>query len=31
MTAWTAVPDTATDIAPPGHDWETGYGLLRLP
>jgi subtilisin family serine protease len=23
--------DTATDIAPPGHDWETGYGLLRLP
>jgi hypothetical protein len=21
----------ATDIAPPGHDWETGYGLLRLP
>ncbi|HTK74020.1 MAG TPA: S8 family serine peptidase [Gemmataceae bacterium] len=22
---------SATDISPPGHDWETGYGILRLP
>jgi hypothetical protein len=27
----TALRNAARDLGPPGHDWETGYGLLRLP
>ena len=27
----TAMRQTARDLGPPGHDWETGYGLVRLP
>jgi hypothetical protein len=23
--------EAALDLGPPGHDWETGYGLIRLP
>jgi subtilisin family serine protease len=23
--------DSAIDLGPAGHDWETGYGLIRLP
>jgi subtilisin family serine protease len=26
-----ALSRTAVDLGPPGHDWETGFGLLRLP
>jgi Subtilase family len=26
-----AMRDSAVDLGPPGHDWETGYGLIRLP
>jgi Subtilase family len=26
-----ALRDAALDLGPPGHDWETGYGLIRLP
>lgn len=26
-----ALQASARDLGPPGHDWETGYGLLRLP
>jgi subtilisin family serine protease len=26
-----ALRQAAADLAPPGHDYETGYGLLRLP
>ncbi len=26
-----ALRQSALDLAPPGHDYETGYGLLRLP
>jgi subtilisin family serine protease len=26
-----ALRSAAEDLGPPGHDWETGYGLLRLP
>jgi hypothetical protein len=22
---------TARDLEAPGHDWETGFGLIRLP
>jgi hypothetical protein len=27
----TALQATAQDLGPPGHDYETGYGLIRLP
>jgi subtilisin family serine protease len=27
----TAMRRTARDLGPPGHDWETGYGLVTLP
>jgi subtilisin family serine protease len=27
----TAMRRSARDLGPPGHDWETGYGLIRLP
>jgi hypothetical protein len=27
----TALRTTARDLGPPGHDWETGYGLVTLP
>ena len=26
-----ALRQSALDIAPPGHDYETGYGMLRVP
>ena len=26
-----ALREAALDLGPPGHDWETGYGLIRLP
>jgi hypothetical protein len=26
-----ALREAAIDLGPPGHDWETGYGLIRLP
>jgi len=26
-----AMRDSATDLGPKGHDWETGYGLVHLP
>jgi Subtilase family len=26
-----AMRDAAVDLGPRGHDWETGYGLIRLP
>lgn len=26
-----AMRQAALDLGPPGHDWETGYGLIRLP
>ena len=26
-----ALREAAVDLGPPGHDWETGYGLIRLP
>jgi subtilase family protein len=26
-----ALRQSALDLGPPGHDWETGYGLIRLP
>jgi subtilisin family serine protease len=26
-----ALQAAARDLGPPGHDWETGYGLVRLP
>jgi hypothetical protein len=28
---WTALRTAAQDLGPPGHDYETGYGLIRLP
>src|SRR5262249_19824172 len=27
----TVLRTTARDLGPPGHDWETGYGLITLP
>ncbi|HEV3119924.1 MAG TPA: S8 family serine peptidase [Gemmataceae bacterium] len=27
----TALQSSATDLGPPGHDYETGYGMIRLP
>jgi subtilisin family serine protease len=26
-----AMRSAARDLGPPGHDWETGYGLIHLP
>ena len=26
-----AMRDSALDLGPPGHDYETGYGMLKLP
>ena len=28
---WTALRQAAHDLGPPGHDYETGYGLIHLP
>jgi subtilisin family serine protease len=28
---WDSLRQSARDLGPPGHDFETGYGLIQLP